>query len=279
MRLSEMNNQPRAEKINKVVESRFGFKIDYQNLTFKKAFNIVQGLNETLDRAKRTHGVHTAEQNPQYMEMFMVRESLNRWMVENKQQLITESEMAKSEPILAAKDMVDSIQDMLEKIGKMQNEQLPALLDTIRDQIGDQQAETFKGTVTPLLQQLWQQLSDGRTSADSAARQLTGEGGSDMGLGGMGGGDMGSMGGGAPNPEPGLGSDAMGGDEFGATGAAAGGTDELGRERRGGLEEAKKKNDGNLANNAKPYDKVTRGDVVAGRLGKDEMGGKGVKKK
>jgi hypothetical protein len=33
-------------------------------------------------------------------------------------------------------------------------------------------------------------------------------------------------------------------------------------------------NDGNLANNAKPYDKVTRGDVIAGRLGKDEEGGK-----
>lgn len=33
-------------------------------------------------------------------------------------------------------------------------------------------------------------------------------------------------------------------------------------------------NDGNLANNAKPYDKVTRGDVIAGRLGKDEQGGK-----
>jgi len=36
----------------------------------------------------------------------------------------------------------------------------------------------------------------------------------------------------------------------------------------------KKKGDGNLANNAKPYDKVTKGDVVAGRLGKDEEGGK-----
>lgn len=35
-----------------------------------------------------------------------------------------------------------------------------------------------------------------------------------------------------------------------------------------------KKNDGNLANNYPPYDKVTRGDVIAGRLGKDEMGGK-----
>jgi hypothetical protein len=39
------------------------------------------------------------------------------------------------------------------------------------------------------------------------------------------------------------------------------------------------KGDGNLANNAKPYDKVTQGDVVAGRLGKDEMGGKKKKEK
>jgi hypothetical protein len=42
---------------------------------------------------------------------------------------------------------------------------------------------------------------------------------------------------------------------------------------------SKKKGDGNLANNAKPYDKITKGDVVAGRLGKDEMGGKSKNKK
>ena len=39
-----------------------------------------------------------------------------------------------------------------------------------------------------------------------------------------------------------------------------------------------KKGDGNLANNYPPYDKVTRGDVIAGALGKDEMGGKKKKK-
>ena len=43
------------------------------------------------------------------------------------------------------------------------------------------------------------------------------------------------------------------------------------------LSKRKKPNDGNLANNYPPYDKVTRGDVVAGRLGKDQMGGKNVK--
>jgi hypothetical protein len=39
------------------------------------------------------------------------------------------------------------------------------------------------------------------------------------------------------------------------------------------------KGDGNLANNAKPYDKVTKGDVIAGRLGKDAKGGKDKKVK
>lgn len=39
------------------------------------------------------------------------------------------------------------------------------------------------------------------------------------------------------------------------------------------------KGDGNLANNYPPYDTVTRGDVIAGALGKDQMGGKKKKKK
>jgi hypothetical protein len=46
--------------------------------------------------------------------------------------------------------------------------------------------------------------------------------------------------------------------------------------RRPYLEE---KNDGNLANNYPPYDRVTRGDVIAGATGKDQMGGKKKKMK
>ncbi|QBQ75067.1 hypothetical protein RW110999_189 [Cyanophage S-RIM4] len=38
--------------------------------------------------------------------------------------------------------------------------------------------------------------------------------------------------------------------------------------------EAKKKGDGNLANNAVPYDRVTKADIVTGALGQDEEGGK-----
>ena len=230
MRLNEMAAKPTAKQMNKVMESRFGFSVDYDNLTFKKAYKMANAISEALTTIKSSHGVHNAEKNPQYMEMLMMRESIHSWMRDNRQQLITESEMAKSEAILAAKDMVDSIQDMLEKIGKMQNEQLPALLDTIRDQLGIEQAESFKGAVSPLLSDLASTLQQGRETADSAARGLAGEdvGNQDMGMGGgtdlgpsLGddGGDLGSIGGdlGAPTD---------------ATDAAAGGPEALGRETR-----------------------------------------------
>ena len=190
---------------------------------------MARAISESLNKIKSTHGAHTAEKNPKYMEMLMVRESLHSWMVANKQQLITESEMAKSEAILAAKDMVDSIQDMLEKIGKMQNEQLPALLDTIRDQISIEQADAFKNAVSPLLSDLASTLQQGRETADNAARGLAGEQAPDMAIGG----DMGAV----PELGPGLGGETsdldMGGpDEFAATDAAAGGAADLGRETR-----------------------------------------------
>ena len=217
MKLTEMNSKPTAKQMNKVMESRFGFKVDYANLTLKKAFRMATAISESLDKIKATHGIHTAEKNPKYMELLMVRESIHSWMRDNKHQLITESEMAKSEAILAAKDMVDSIQDMLEKIGKMQNEQLPALLD-----------EGFKGAVAPLLQQLSQTLQQGRETADSAARQLAGEqtGTADMGMGGAAGGMGADLG-----PSLGEPSD-LDGDDFAATDAATGGAEDLGRELR-----------------------------------------------
>jgi hypothetical protein len=195
-----------------------------------------KALAENLTKLKHSFGVHTAEKNPKYMELLMVREGLNRWLDENRP--LTESEIAKSGAILAAKDIVDSFQDMLEDISKMQNEQLPALLDTIRDQIGQPQADAFKGTVVPLLTELVGQLQTARETADGAARTLAGEqvaapmgmpgadAGADAGLGGdeMAGMAAGEVPGGMP-PEP-------TGDEFAATDAATGGDESLGRAKR-----------------------------------------------
>lgn len=226
-----MNKKIDVKKINSVMESRFGFQIDFENLTMKNAVALAKGITEGLESYKRTHRIHKAEQDPRYMEMIMVRESIHRWIFANEQKFIVESELAKSEAILAAKDMVDSVQDMLEKVSKMQNEQMPALIDAIRDQIGSDKAEQFKGAIAPVLKSLYDAITTGREQADNAARVLAGEE--------VAGGDM-AMAGAEPGAEAMAGAEAMPAeqpaagaeDEFGAEAAAAGGTAELGRERR-----------------------------------------------
>jgi hypothetical protein len=232
MRLSEMRTEVTPQKLNKVMERSFGFSVDYDNMTYAKAQRLSKALAESMGTIRKSFGAHTAEKNGKYMELMLVKEGLDRWM--HSEQGLFESEMGRSEAVLAAKDIVDSIQDMLEKVSKMQNEQMPALVDTIRDQIGSEQAEVFKGAVNAFLGNLYQSLQTGREQADTAVRQLAGEQTDqpmDMGMGGM---------------EPGMGGDEFGGDaglggepesdldadEFGATDAAAGGAEDLGRERR-----------------------------------------------
>ena len=137
--------------------------------------------------------------------------------------------MGRSEAVLAAKSIVDTIQDMLEKLSKLQNEEMPALVDTIRDQIGAEQAEQFKGSISPMLTELYTALSTARESSDTAVRALAGEDvGMPMGMGGLDAVPTGDIGG----PEVSDFDDMSDDDAFGATDAAVGGTEELGRELR-----------------------------------------------
>lgn len=227
MKLTEIG-QLTPKKFNRIMESRFGFAIDYANLDAAKAQKLISAFTESLDNIKRTHGIHTAEKNPRYMEILMVKESLSSWLKSNHRSLeesgeiVVESETAKSEAILAARDIVDSIQDMMERVGKMQNEQMPALLDAIRDQISMEQAEGFRSSVGPLLDTLAQTLQSSREQADGAARVLAGESVAQPMA--MPGDEIGAV---AELPAP---EDQS--DEFAATDAAAGGADDLGREKR-----------------------------------------------
>jgi len=217
-----------TKRLNKVMESRFGFAIDYDSLTYAKAQRLSHSINESLNSIRRTHGAHTAEKNPKYMEMLMVKEGLAAWL---NQQHLMEGELETAEAVLAAKDMVDSVQDMITDASKMLNEQLPPLLDTIRDQIGPQQADSYKATVTAALQELMVSLNGARDALDQGARGLAGEqvAPEPMGLGApAAGADLET---GAVAVDIGSDLDAEG-DGFDATDAAAGGPEALGRERR-----------------------------------------------
>ena len=227
MKLAEMSTKS-THKINKLMESRFGFAINFSNLTVAKAERLSETIVANLDKIRHSVDLHTAERNPRYMELLTVKEGLSTWLEQHRQQLV-EGEVGNAEVLLAAKNMVDSIQDAIEKVGKMQNEQLPELLDSIRDQVGAEQAEGFKNAVGTTLETLMQNLQTAREGVDGGVRILTGEQvDNPMAMPGddLSGGDAGLP------PAPGSDLDQDETDGFGATDAATGGAEELGRELR-----------------------------------------------
>ncbi len=136
---------------------------------------------------------------------------------------INEGEVENAELVLAAKDMVDRVQGMLEDIGKMINEDLPPLTDAIRDEMDSTVADSFNSSMSTALNSLLDNLGTARTGVDEASRVLVGDTPAEP----MGAEEPGEVT--APDAEP--------EDDFGASDPAVGGEEPMGRELAGGEEE------------------------------------------
>ena len=85
------------------------------------------------------------------------------------------SEIQQAQVVLAAQDMVDQVQKMIEQVSAMQFKDLPALVDSIRNDVGMDQAQQFNNDVTASLQGLIQGLQGSKTQLETAQGVLTGQ--------------------------------------------------------------------------------------------------------
>jgi len=95
--------------------------------------------------------------------------------ISEKLRKLYESQEDQAELLLASKDVVDRIQKAVDDISKLRNEDLPPLLDAMRDELGSQMSEAYANVAIPTLDQLVQQLGGGRETLSQASRIITGE--------------------------------------------------------------------------------------------------------
>lgn len=88
--------------------------------------------------------------------------------------MVKESELQTAQVVLAAQDMIDRIQGMLEDISEMQFKDLPALTDSIKSDMGTEQASQFQSSASAALTQLLSAVQEGKTQMESAQGVLTG---------------------------------------------------------------------------------------------------------
>jgi len=145
---------------------------------------------------------------------------------------LSEGEVQQAQVVLAAQDMVDKMQSMIEDSTEMQFKELPALVDSIKNQIGPDQAAQFNNDAQAALSGLVQNLQGSKQQLEQALGVVTGQGpvampGAEAGMSGAmpaePGGDMGLAG-----PPPGDEEMPPAPEEMGAAAPAAA----LGRGRR-----------------------------------------------
>jgi len=85
------------------------------------------------------------------------------------------NELQQAQVVLAAQDMIDRIQGMLEDISEMQFKDLPALTDSIKNDMGVEQATQFQSQASAALTNLLAAVQAGKTELESAQSVLTGQ--------------------------------------------------------------------------------------------------------
>jgi len=88
---------------------------------------------------------------------------------------LNESEVQQAQVVLAAQDMVDKMQGMLEDVTELQFKELPALVDSIKNQVGIDQATQFNSDATAALAGLVQNLQGAKQQLDAALNVVTGQ--------------------------------------------------------------------------------------------------------
>jgi len=177
MKLTDLDNGKHAVK---ALKESFDYNFDPSNLSRKQAnvmLNKVQKLKQDFRKAKN---FYENQSNPSYMKLVFMEEALLEHMssVKSTRIVVENVEVEKSQVILAAQDMIDSVQKMLENVSDMLVKELPALSDSMTNEIGVNESQQFNQSAVEALTNLQQTLVQTRAVLQSALDGVTGQGGS-----------------------------------------------------------------------------------------------------
>jgi hypothetical protein len=106
-------------------------------------------------------------------------------------QIVVESEgVEQAQTVLAAKEMIDSVQKMIEDVSDMLVKELPAVTDSVNSEIGPGEGEQFNNEATAALTALGAALQQAKGGLQSAMNIVTGQGSTPDAFGAMPGADM-----------------------------------------------------------------------------------------
>ena len=194
----KLNDLDRKHVAQKALKENFGVQFDASKLNKSATRAMLIKVRGLIQEAKSSPEFYHNHTKPTYMKLvFMEQALVSHWgeLNSSRPRIVFENEeVEKSQVILAAQDMVDSLQKMIEQVNDMMVKELPALVDSIENDIGVNESQQFNQQATAALQALNQALPQAKEQMKGALGSLTGGGMMDTtALGGMPGPEAGGL--------------------------------------------------------------------------------------
>jgi hypothetical protein len=165
----------------KALKENFAMDFDVSSLDKPKTAAMLSKVKKLIGESKRSPEFHKAQHNPAYLKLVFMEQALNQHLkVAKSPRIVLENEeVEKSQVILAAQDMIDTVQKMYEDINDMLVKELPALVDSIQSEIGVNESDSFSQSANQALTTLNASLQETQTALKGALGGLTGQGSAD----------------------------------------------------------------------------------------------------
>lgn len=182
MKLTEFNQKPYA-MAKKALRENFNTDLPVEKLNLTQTRDMLGKVKNLLSEVKETDKVYSSENNPKYLKLVFMEQALSDYYSELKAQpkynsriVVENEEIEQAQVVLAAKDMMDSVQKMIEDVSDMLVKELPAVVDSVSGEMGGDQGEQFNSMATEALTGLQAALTQAKSGLQSALNVVTGQG-------------------------------------------------------------------------------------------------------
>ena len=204
MKLTEFDNK-KLKNATRALNENYNINFDVERMSMQNTRTMLQKVRGLIHESRKSKNFYESQSNPAYMKLVFMEQSLayhfNDLRSRTQTRIVTENEeIDQAQVKLAAQDMVDSVQKMIEEVSDMLVKELPALSSGVQSEIGVNEGEQYTSQATEALTSLQAALSQSKAGLESALNAITGQAGApaefsageeemDMGMADMGAGE------------------------------------------------------------------------------------------
>lgn len=179
MKLQDLDNNS-ISNAGKALKEHYEVPFNVAKMPMASTKNMLQKVRGLIKESKESGDFYQKQTAPSYMKLVFMEQALvhhfNHLRSQPKPRIVVENEeVEKSQVVLAAQDLVDSVQKMLEEVSDMLVKELPALTTGIQSEIGVSESEQFNSQVGESLAALQASITETKSGLQSALNGITGQ--------------------------------------------------------------------------------------------------------